>query len=48
MQDEYPGLWPFPIFTLNQAFIKDISENQFLTFFWWEQEAKHSSQVQLQ
>ena len=35
------GSWPFPIFTLNQAFIKNIWENQFLTNFMWEQEAKN-------
>ena len=41
MQDDCLGFWPFPIFTLNQAFIKDIWENQFLKFFRWEQEAKN-------
>ena len=43
MQVEYLGFSPFPIFTLNQVFIKDICENQFLKLFRWELEAKHRS-----
>ena len=37
MQDECPGFWSFPIFTLNQAFIKDIWKKQVLNFFGWHQ-----------
>ena len=33
----------FPIFTLNQTFIKDVWENQVLRFFWRVLEAKHDS-----
>ena len=42
MQEEYLGFWSFPIFTLNQAFTKDISENQFIIFFRRALEAKYS------
>ena len=38
---EYLGFWSFPIFTLNQAFIKIIWENQVLKFFRWTLEEKH-------
>ena len=55
MQDEHLGFWSFPILfqvlhytgnsvsTGNQAFIRNIWENQVLQLFLWALETKHHS-----